>query len=40
MTYTRISTDEVMGTIKAYVGEGEFTPDSVDTMGWEVYRHK
>ncbi len=33
MTYTRISTDEVMGTIKAYVGEGEFTDDPVDTMG-------
>ncbi len=39
MTYTRISTDEVMGTIKAYVGEGEFTADPVDTMGGVAVCH-
>ena len=39
MTYTRIPTDEVMGTIKAYVGEGEFTADPVDTMGGVAVCH-
>jgi len=33
MTFTRVSTDDVKGTIKAYIGEGEFTDDPVDTMG-------
>lgn len=33
MTYARISTDDVKGTIKAYVGEGEFLDKSVDTVG-------
>lgn len=33
MTYGKISTDDVRGVIKMYVGEGEFTDDTVDTPG-------
>jgi L-fucose isomerase-like protein len=33
MTYARISTDDVEGSIIAYVGEGEFTDDPLDTFG-------
>ena len=33
MTYLRISTDDVMGEMKAYVGEGELLPDPVPTPG-------
>lgn len=33
MTYGKISTDDVRGVIKMYVGEGEFTDDTVDTLG-------
>lgn len=33
MTYGKISTDDVGGVIKMYVGEGEFTDDTVDTLG-------
>ena len=33
MTYAKITTDDVNGKIKVYVGEGEFTDDPVDTMG-------
>jgi L-fucose isomerase-like protein len=32
-TYLRISTDDVAGQIKAYVGEGVFTNDPLDTFG-------
>jgi L-fucose isomerase-like protein len=32
-TYLRISTDDLNGKIKAYVGEGKFTNDPVDTFG-------
>ena len=32
-TFARISTDDTEGIIKAYVGEGEFTDDPVETMG-------
>ncbi|MCL7452893.1 MAG: L-fucose/L-arabinose isomerase family protein [Anaerolineae bacterium] len=32
-TYCRVSTDDVFGTIRAYVGEGEITDDRVDTFG-------
>jgi L-fucose isomerase-like protein len=32
-TYLRISTDDLEGRIKAYVGEGAFTNDPVDTFG-------
>ena len=33
MTFARISTDDKRGVIRAYVGEGEFTDDPVNTMG-------
>ncbi|MHB8280974.1 MAG: L-fucose/L-arabinose isomerase family protein [Candidatus Humimicrobiaceae bacterium] len=33
MTYGKISTDDVWGTIKVYFGEGEFTDDLVKTCG-------
>ncbi len=33
MTFAKISTDEFKGTVKAYVGEGIFTDDKVDTIG-------
>ena len=39
MTYLRISTDDVKGTIKAYVGEGEFRDDPVDTVGGVALCH-
>lgn len=32
-TYLRVSTDDVEGRIKAYVGEGEFTNDPLNTFG-------
>lgn len=32
-TYLRISTDDLAGEITAYVGEGKFTADPVDTFG-------
>ncbi len=32
-TYLRISTDDFTGNIVAYVGEGEFTDDPIDTFG-------
>ena len=33
LTFGRISTDDSSGRIKAYVGEGEFTDDPLDTFG-------
>ena len=33
LTYGRISTDDCKGIIKAYVGEGELTNDSLNTFG-------
>jgi L-fucose isomerase-like protein len=33
MTFARFSTDEFEGTIKGYVGEGQFTDDSLNTFG-------
>ena len=33
MTYFRISTDDVFGIIKAYLGEGEFTDDAYGMDG-------
>ena len=33
MTFFRVSTDDPMGIIKAYVGEGEITDDPVDIQG-------
>ena len=32
-TYCRLSTDDTIGEIKAYVGEGEFTDDPLKTFG-------
>jgi L-fucose isomerase-like protein len=32
-TYCRVSTDDVRGVIAAYVGEGELTPDKLETFG-------
>lgn len=33
LTYGRISTDDLTGTIRAYVGNGVFTDDPLDTFG-------
>ena len=33
MSYARFSTDDRTGSIRGYVGEGEFTDDSLDTFG-------
>ena len=33
LTYGRISTDDLTGTIRAYVGDGMFTDDPLDTFG-------
>ena len=33
LTFGRISTDDASGRIKAYVGEGDFTDDPLDTFG-------
>jgi len=33
VTYCRVSTDDVLGTIRAYVGEAEITDDPIDTFG-------
>ena len=33
VTFARISTDDVHGVIRTYVGEGRFTDDKLDTFG-------
>ena len=33
LTYGRISTDDSRGVIRAYVGEGELTNDTLNTFG-------
>jgi len=33
-SYLRVSTDDFAGRIAAYLGEGEFTTDPIDTFGW------
>ncbi len=33
MTFAKISTDDVWGTIKVYFGEGEFTDDKINSCG-------
>jgi L-fucose isomerase-like protein len=33
VTFGRISTDDVLGKIRAYVGDGQFTDDPLDTFG-------
>ncbi len=32
-TYARVSTDDELGEVRAYIGEGEFTKDALDTFG-------
>ena len=32
-TYARVSTDDLDGVIRAYVGEGQFTSDEMQTFG-------
>jgi L-fucose isomerase-like protein len=39
LTFGRVSTDDVTGRIKAYVGEGEFTDDPLDTFGTRAVVH-
>jgi L-fucose isomerase-like protein len=39
MSYARISTDDQYGVIRAYVGEGEFTDDALDTFGSRAVVH-
>jgi L-fucose isomerase-like protein len=33
LTFARLTTDDVSGTMRAYVGEGRFTDDPLDTFG-------
>jgi L-fucose isomerase-like protein len=33
VTFARVSTDDVNGAIRTYVGEGHFTDDKLDTFG-------
>jgi L-fucose isomerase-like protein len=33
MTFARLTTDDRAGRLRAYVGEGEFTDDPIDTFG-------
>jgi L-fucose isomerase-like protein len=39
MTFAKITTDDRNGRIKAYVGEGDFLPDPVDTKGGVALCH-
>jgi L-fucose isomerase-like protein len=39
LTYGRITTDDVNGTIRAYVGEGDLTDDPLDTFGTRAVAH-
>jgi L-fucose isomerase-like protein len=39
MTYARISTDDTLGIIRSYVGEGEFTNDPLNTFGARAVIH-
>lgn len=39
MTYARISTDDNQGIIRTYMGEGEFTDDTLDTFGARAVIH-
>jgi L-fucose isomerase-like protein len=33
MTYFRVSTDDIIGEVRGYIGEGHFTDDSLNTFG-------
>jgi L-fucose isomerase-like protein len=39
LSFARISTDDQSGVIRAYVGEGEFTDDALDTFGSRAVIH-
>lgn len=39
LSFARISTDDQFGMIRAYVGEGEFTDDALDTFGSRAVVH-
>ena len=39
MTFTRVSTDDVNGIIRAYTGEGELTNDPLNTFGHRAVAH-
>jgi L-fucose isomerase-like protein len=39
VTYARVSTDDIHGAIRAYVGEGELTNDPLDTFGHRAVVH-
>jgi L-fucose isomerase-like protein len=39
MTYARISTDDNKGVIRTYMGQGEFTDDTLDTFGARAVIH-
>lgn len=39
MSFARVSTDDQYGVIRAYVGEGEFTDDRLDTFGSRAVVH-
>ncbi|MFC1552898.1 L-fucose/L-arabinose isomerase family protein [Candidatus Latescibacterota bacterium] len=39
LTYCRISTDDIYGEMKSYIGEGELTDDSLDTFGAKAVAH-
>jgi len=39
VTFGRVSTDDLAGKITAYVGEGEFTEDPLDTFGTRAVVH-
>jgi L-fucose isomerase-like protein len=39
LTYGRLTTDDVNGTIRAYVGEGDLTDDPLDTFGTRAVAH-
>ncbi|MFZ1939208.1 MAG: L-fucose/L-arabinose isomerase family protein [Terracidiphilus sp.] len=39
VTFGRVSTDDLTGKITAYVGEGEFTEDPLDTFGTRAVVH-
>jgi L-fucose isomerase-like protein len=39
LTFARITTDDINGTVKAFVGEGELTGDPLDTFGSRAVAH-
>jgi L-fucose isomerase-like protein len=39
MSFARVTTDDQLGMIRAYVGEGEFTDDTLDTFGSRAVIH-